>query len=64
MSKKFSRRNFIGASGAGIAGAGLVGANILVGCSTQVKEVSVLDNIKTESLKQRPRNLNGNWLSS
>ena len=48
MSKKFSRRTFIGASGAGIAGAGMAGSNILVGSN----------NLKEESAKQHTQRFN------
>ena len=57
MSKKFNRRMFIGASGAGIAGAGLAGNNILAGYG-DLNEKTVLDNIRKLAVKEHDQQFN------
>ena len=57
MSKRFNRRTFMGASGAGIAGAGLAGSKLLAG-STGAEEESVLGNIREQALKQHNQRFN------
>jgi len=57
VSKKYNRRTFIQASGAGIAGAGVAGASILAG-RPKAAEQSALDHIRQQSQRQRAQRFN------